>query len=443
MENFRVQIAVRTILLTLNIFLVAYFCFISAVTLAVFLCSGVVAQVFMIIKFLDTTNVELSKFLQGINYSDFSQNVNLNNMGKSFAALSNEINNVLNHFKNARFEREESLKYLQTVVEHVGIGLISFNAKGDVELFNKAAKKILRTAHLKNIFLLDKFYNDFGSFLFQLQTDKRSTFKLLDNGEVIQLMIYGTEFRKKDQNMKLISLYNIQPELEEKEIEAWQKLIRVLTHEIMNSIAPISSLAATASGIIKNSPERTLSGETIGDVEEALDTIQRRSEGLTSFVNKFRDISKIPKPNFQAVKVNELFYRIRLLAEQIIAGKKISLSFSIVPENLEIIADPGLIEQVLINLISNSIHALAETSAGIIKLSAEINDRGRAVLKVNDNGPGISDEIIDRIFVPFFSTKKDGSGIGLSISQSIIRAHNGNIWAQSSPESGTTFVIRL
>jgi signal transduction histidine kinase len=364
-------------------------------------------------------------------------------MGNSFRALSDELNNVLNHFKNVRFEREESLKYLQTVVEHVGIGLVSFNAKGDVELYNKAAKKILRTAHLKNIFLLDKYYNGFGQFLFQLQPDKRGTFKLVDNGEIIQLMIYGTEFRKKEQNMKLISLYNIQPELEEKEIEAWQKLIRVLTHEIMNSIAPISSLAATASGIIKNSSGQTLNNETIEDVEEALNTIHRRSEGLTSFVNKFRDISKIPKPNFQAVKVSELFYRIRLLAEQIITDKKITLSFAIVPESLEIIVDPGLIEQVLINLITNSVQALSETANGEIKLFAEINDRGRAVLKVNDNGPGISEEVIDRIFVPFFSTKKDGSGIGLSISQSIIRAHNGNMWVQSKPDAGTTFVIRL
>lgn len=443
MKNFRIQIVLRTTILAVNIFLVCNFYFTSEVALSVFLGIIVVIQVVLLIKFVDTTNIELSKFLQGINYSDPSQSVNLAYKGKSFWALSNELNNVLTHFKKVRFEKEESLRYLQTVVEHVGIGLISFDANGEVELLNKAAKKMLRTDHLKSIFLLDKMYEEFGQFLFRLPRDKRSTFKLVDNGETIQLMVYSTEFRKKEQNMKLISLYNIQPELEEREIEAWQKLIRVLTHEIMNSIAPISSLAATASGIIQKSSRQILDQETIGDVEEALNTIHRRSEGLTSFVNKFRDISKIPKPNFQAVKVSELFYRIRLLAEQIIADKKINFSFTIVPENLEIIADPGLVEHVLINLISNSIHAIAESNDGEISLSAEINKRGRAVLKVHDNGPGISDDIIDRIFVPFFSTKKDGSGIGLSISQSIIRAHNGNIWVSSKPADGTTFVIRL
>jgi len=323
----------------------------------------------------------------------------------------------------------------------VGIGLISFNSNGDVSLLNKSAKKILKVAHLKSVFILDKLYNGFGKFLFQLQPEKRSTFKLTDNGEVIQLMIYCTEFRMKDQTLKLISLYNIQPELDEKEIESWQKLIRVLTHEIMNSITPISSLAATASGIIQSSPVPGNS-EWLEDVGEALKTIQHRSEGLTNFVNKFRDISKIPKPNFQAVNVSELFYRIRLLTERSIPENNITLSFSVVPENMEIIADPDLIEQVLINLVLNSIHALSQVSRGEIKLSCEINDRGRAVLKVTDNGPGISDEIVDRIFIPFFSTKKDGSGIGLSISQSIIRAHNGNIWVHSKPGE-TVFVIRL
>jgi nitrogen fixation/metabolism regulation signal transduction histidine kinase len=443
MKNFGIQIVVRTLLLVLTIFIASYFYLTSTYIISVAVLIAVAAQVYILIKYLQTTNRELERFLQGINYSDFSQHTNIEQYGKSFKALSEEMNKVLSNFKNARFEKEESIRYLQTVVEHVNIGLVSFNAKGDVELINKSAKKILKVAHLKSVLALDKYYDGFGHFLFQLQSEKKSTFKLIENGEEIQLMIYGTEFRMKDQNLKLISLYNIQPELEEKEIESWQKLIRVLTHEIMNSITPISSLASTANSIIKNLPEQTNNQEQLSDVGEALNTIQRRSEGLTSFVNKFRDISKIPKPNFQSIKVTELFYRIRLLAEQIIADKNIELTISINPENLELFADPGLLEQVLINLIKNSVQALAETASGQIKLTAEINDRGRALLKVIDNGPGITSEVMDRIFVPFFSTKKDGSGIGLSISQSIIRAHNGNIWVQSKPDIGTTFAIRL
>ena len=441
MKNFRIQIIAKLVFISICLFVSFYFYFNGSYIPALLFLFLFVFAGYRLIFFLDTTNKELTKFFQGINYSDFSQHINIAHLGKSFKELSDELNKVLNNFKKARFEREESMKYLQTVVEHVGIGLISFNSNGDVSLLNKSAKKILKVAHLKSVFILDKLYNGFGKFLFQLQPEKRSTFKLTDNGEVIQLMIYCTEFRMKDQTLKLISLYNIQPELDEKEIESWQKLIRVLTHEIMNSITPISSLAATASGIIQSSPAPGNS-EWLEDVGEALKTIQHRSEGLTNFVNKFRDISKIPKPNFQAVNVSELFYRIRLLTERSIPENNITLSFSVVPENMEIIADPDLIEQVLINLVLNSIHALSQVSRGEIKLSCEINDRGRAVLKVTDNGPGISDEIVDRIFIPFFSTKKDGSGIGLSISQSIIRAHNGNIWVHSKPGE-TVFVIRL
>ncbi|MBI1937663.1 MAG: ATP-binding protein [Ignavibacteriales bacterium] len=444
MKNFRLQIVIRLLLLALNIFFISYFYSESSAVFVLFFFAAAVTQIFLLIKFADSTNREIVRFLQGINYSDFSQNITIADSGKSFKELSDELEKVLNNFRKARLEKEESLRYLQTVVEHVGIGLVSFNAKGDVELFNKSAKKMLKVSHLKNISDLDKAGNDLGKFLFQLQTGTKSTFKFVDNGEIIQLMIYSTAFRMKEQDFKLISLYNIQPELEEKEIEAWQKLIRVLTHEIMNSITPISSLASTASGMIKeNAGSNQFQNENFNDINDALNTIQRRSEGLINFVNKFRDISKIPKPNFQTVKASELFYRIRLLGESLTASNKTEFTFSIKPENLELIADPDLIEHVLINLIKNSLQALSNSSNGRIKLSAEINDRGRAMLKVADNGPGISEEILDRIFVPFFSTKKDGSGIGLSISQSIIRAHGGSIWAQSKPNEETVFTIVL
>jgi nitrogen fixation/metabolism regulation signal transduction histidine kinase len=382
-------------------------------------------------------------FLQRINYSDFTQNVHMEKLGGTFVELAEEMNKLLNKYKDIRFEKEENLRYLQTIVEHVGIGLIAFNAKGSVELINKTAKKILKLMYLQNISTLDEKHNGFGDFLFQLNDKKHATFKFFDNGETIQLMVQSTRFRMKDQNLRLISFYNIQSELEEKEIAAWQKLIRVLTHEIMNSISPISSLASTAAGIIKSSDQETISRDSLDDIENALTTIHRRSDGLTLFINKFRDFSKIPKPNFQTVAVPELFYRVRLLTGQLISSSNIQLSVSVKPKNLEIIADPDLIEQVLINLVNNAAHALRETESGEIQLTAEINERGRAVLKVIDNGCGIAEEVLDKVFVPFFTTKQEGSGIGLSISQSIIRAHGGSIWVQSKPNTGTIFTLRL
>jgi two-component system, NtrC family, nitrogen regulation sensor histidine kinase NtrY len=442
LKNFRIQIAGRAIFLTLNLFLITFSISSEQYLLSIVFFLTAAVQIFYLIKFIDTSNRNFIKFLQGINYSDFSQNVSISQLGKSFAELSEEMNKVLNNFKNTRLEKEESLKYLETVVEHVGIGLISFNTKGDVELFNRAAKKILKVHHIKNISSLDNIGHGLERFLFQLKPGTKSTFKFVDNNEIIQLMILGTEFRMKNQDLKLISLYNIQAELEEKEIEAWQKLIRVLTHEIMNSITPISSLASTANSLLKNNLQnKETNNETFGDINDALNTIQKRSDGLVNFVNKFRDISKIYKPNFQPVKLNELFYRIRLLVDTLAAENKINLSISINPVNFEIIADPDLIEHVLINLIKNSVQALAGSTSGVIKTTAEINERGKAVIKVTDNGPGISEDIIDKIFIPFYSTKNEGSGIGLSISQSIIRAHNGSMWVHSTPNVETVFTI--
>ncbi|KUO62127.1 hypothetical protein APF79_03930 [bacterium BRH_c32] len=443
MNNFRFQIILRTLLLFLLLFSSSYFFQNSNFFLGILFLIAALIPVYLIIAYSELSNKELIKFLKGINYSDFTQNITINNLGASFIKLANEMNQVLEKFKTLSFEKEENIKYLQTVVEHVNIGLITFNSKGEIGLINKGAKKILRISYLKNIIDLDKQIIGFGEFLFQIQPNRKSTYKFSYDGESIQLMIFGTEFRLKEQNLKLISLYNIQSELDEKEIEAWQKLIRVLTHEIMNSITPISSLATTADSLIKNSPDYHSEKEWIKDIVQALKIIQKRSEGLGSFVNKFRDISKIPKPNFQTINVSELFFRIRLLTEPIISDTEINISFSIKPENLEIIGDPDLIEQVFINLINNSVQALSETKNPVINVTAEIDEKSGAVFKVKDNGIGISENVIDRIFVPFFTTKQEGSGIGLSISQTIIKAHNGNIWVESSTNSTTTFSIRL
>lgn len=430
-------------LLAVTIYIDSYFLLTKNFSYSVLFLSLSAFQIYLVARFINRVNKEVTDFIKGINYSDFTQNVRIGKLGGTFRELSNEMDKLISKFKDTRFEKEENLKYLQTIVEHVGIGLISFNTKGEVELINKAAKKMLKLTHLQNIFSLDKTFNGLGTFVFQMVAERKSTFKIILDEEEIQLMIQGTEFRMKNQQLKLISLYNIQSELEEKEIEAWQKLIRVLTHEIMNSITPISSLASTAGSMLKNTSQDKPSPESLEDIKQALETIQRRSEGLSGFINKFRDIGKIPKPNFQTFPVSELFYRIRLLVEKNLESRNVSFSISINPDNMELVADPALLEQVLLNLINNSINAFENIDNPVLKISAEINERGRAVIKVIDNGPGISNEVLDKVFVPFFTTRKEGSGIGLSISQSIIRAHGGKIWVQSKPSEETIFTIRL
>lgn len=221
--------------------------------------------------------------------------------------------------------------------------------------------------------------------------------------------------------------------MEEKEIEAWQKLIRVLMHEIMNSIAPITSLASSALDLVKGKEDDAFDSETITDVYNSLETIEKRGHGLINFVDSYRKLTHVPKPTFSEIDVSELFERISSLLKNEIEAQNVAFHTAVSPENLELIADRGLIEQVLINLIKNAREAVVGVDKALVRIEAGINLKSRVEIKIMDNGPGISPEHQERIFIPFFSTKETGSGIGLSLSQQIMRLHHGSISVNSIP----------
>ena len=241
--------------------------------------------------------------------------------------------------------------------------------------------------------------------------------------------------------IKLVSLQNIQSELEEKELESWQKLIRVLTHEIMNSVAPISSLSNTVNDMLSNGAAKKLDDVQIDDIKSAVNTIHRRSEGLINFVENYRNLTNIPKPNFEIFSVKVLFDRLQRLLQNDLEKYSIHLVIKVEPISLEVTADSDMIEQILINLIINSTHALKNIEKKIISLSAGLNEKGMIIIKVTDNGPGIPTDIQEKIFIPFFSTKSSGSGIGLSLARQIMRAHRGNIRVSSQQGEETTFTL--
>ena len=251
-----------------------------------------------------------------------------------------------------------------------------------------------------------------------------------------------------NENFKLISLQNIRTELEEKEMEAWQKLVRVLTHEIMNSVTPISSLATTVEGELvshldNNIGECTMNKEDLEDIHLAVQTIQRRSEGLIRFVNDFRSLTHTPEPKFQMVSVNEMFDQLKILLKHEFEENKIHFTIFVEPTNLTISIDPELIQQVLINLIKNAVQALNEQEDRQIELRAFQDEKNNTLFILKDNGPGIDEEAQTKIFIPFFTTKKTGSGIGLSLSRQIMRQHNGSISVRSKTNLGTEFILRF
>ena len=283
--------------------------------------------------------------------------------------------------------------------------------------------------------------------LLNIRPGENKLMRVNDEEDILQLAIYATTIKIKDKVIILSTIKNIQNVLEEQETEAWQKLIRVLTHEIMNSITPIASLSSTLNNILDDytTPDKTenkkVENASLGEIKEALQTINKRSTGLLHFVNTYRNLTRIPKPNFKVCRVSEIFKHIQKLMEEEIQRSHIQFVVRSDPENMNITADEQLIEQVLINLIKNSIYALNNKKNGIIQLTGFLNKRGRVTMQVVDNGPGILDDVLDKIFIPFFTTKQSGSGIGLSLSKQILRLHNGSITAFSVPDKETIFTL--
>lgn len=453
MKNFRINLIIRVCFLTASILLFAYILFNSDLIATLIILSGVILyQIISFIRYIDRTNKELTRFLQSIKYSDFSQSFTRYKLGSSYKELNEAFNEVIAEFQRTRTEKEEHSRFLQTVIQHVGVGLISFNQDGKVEFINNAAKKILKISYLQNIYSLNSVSHGLGEKLLKIQTGEKTTLKLVGDDELIQLIIYATEFKMRSQKFTLLSLQNIQSELEEKEMDAWQKLIRVLTHEIMNSITPISSLAATVNEMLDRNPAESATEsehflgkdeETVNDIKIAVDTIKKRSEGLIRFVDSYRSLTHVPKPDFKIFLLKGLFARVIKLMANDLSKNNVDISCIVEPDTLELTADPELIEQVLLNLIVNSIHFLKDRSNASIKLTAQLDERGKIIIKVIDNGPGISEELQEKIFIPFFTTKKIGSGIGLSLSRQIMRTHGGSIRVTSKPNVETVFILKF
>ena len=443
MNKFRFKLFIKILLLAIVLAAGFYFFFLYNSYLSLGIMLIISAYVFYnIIHYVDITNRDLSRFLSSIKYSDFSQSFGSLKIGKSFDDLTAAINSVMDEFRKTRNEKEEQYRFLQTVIRHIDIGLLSFDQSGKIEFINHAARKILGITQSKSILTISNLPDEFHKKIVDLKPGERTPIKIYTESDIVQLIVYATDFKMRDQFYKLVSIQNIQMELEEKELESWQKLIKVLTHEIMNSVTPISSLASTVNDMLSNQDnDNELDQEQITDIKDAVKTIERRSVGLIDFVESYRNLTKIPKPNFEIISISQLFDRLEKLLKSEIEKNKIVFYKSIWPVTLELTADQSLIEQILINLILNSIQALANSENKSIKLLAELNTRGRIVLKVIDNGPGIPEEIQEKIFIPFFSTKKDGSGIGLSLARQIMRVHGGNIRVNSKANKETIFSL--
>jgi nitrogen fixation/metabolism regulation signal transduction histidine kinase len=446
-NRFRIAIAWRVVILALTVLLLFLLLEMPRYRFsAIIIGLLVILEVILLIRFVERTNRKLTRFFESIRYADFSSSFSDPGLGKSFEDLSREFNQVIEVFRKYRTEKEEHFNYLQTLIQHVPIGIIVFNRDGKVEVFNQGMSKLLKVRNIRSVFDLGKIKDDFPSALMGLKAGNSILFKIFTGDELLQLSMTATVFRMRGEDLTLVSMQNISAELDEKEIESWQKMIRVLTHEIMNSITPITSLASTVHDmtIVREDGKiriNDLDEEDMESLDSAIKTIQNRSQGLLNFVEVYRDLTRIPKPNFRYFRIDELFDRCSLLLKPKMEAAGIECSSKVFPPDLMITADPDLMDQVIINLMLNAIDAVKEVENPTIKILATINSANRVIIDFHDNGAGIKPDIMDKIFMPFFTSKKHGNGIGLSLSRQIMHLHKGSILVRSKPEEGTTFTL--
>jgi signal transduction histidine kinase len=315
-------------------------------------------------------------------------------------------------------------------------------------MINKSAKRLFQLTGLKNVKQLYTISPELVDKLLTLNPGENVLVKVQQEDDILQLAIFGTEIKVQHKHIVLATIKNIQSVLEEQETEAWQKLISVLTHEIMNSITPIASLSSTIDTMIKSinqareeDDNANFDEETVGEIQQGLQTIHKRSTGLMHFVNTYRNLTRIPKPNFKIIKVIDLFKSISPLLDEELRQAGIKFTCEVEPDTISFSGDEELLEQVIINLLKNAMHALDGRPEPTISMKGFLNKRGRVTIQVTDNGEGILPEVLDKIFIPFFTTKPKGSGIGLSLSRQIMRLHGGSITAYSQPEQGTSFTL--
>jgi two-component system, NtrC family, nitrogen regulation sensor histidine kinase NtrY len=445
-KKFRINLALRVIILAATLFVLCFSIANHYAITSIIAGFAAIYEVSLLIRYVDKTNRELTSFLESIRFSEFTRKFSMEGMGSSFEPLNTAFNEVIADFRRVRAEKEEQYFYLQTILQNIDISLLAYQADGNIDLINKSAMKLFQVSGLTNIRGLEKISRELVDVLLAIKPGENRLVKIYDEDDFMQLAIYATTIKIRNQVITLTTIKDIQHVLEEQETEAWQKLIRVLTHEIMNSITPIASLTSTVENMLREfrKDKRSKSGvesDSMPEIENALQTINKRSRGLLHFVDTYRNLTQIQKPVFTMIRVVTVFNSIKSLFEEEMISSNIALIVSIEPQQMEITADEQLIEQVLINLVKNSIYALKGCRDAQIKLTSFYNKRGRITIQVSDNGPGILPDVLEKIFIPFFTTKSSGSGIGLALSRQIMRLHNGTITAHSKPNEETVFTL--
>ena len=394
------------------------------------------------LRFQKKAQREVEQFAESVHYRDFSRHFDVGRAPTELKPLRKGFNEINTTFKAISRERETQYHYLQKILELVDTGIISYEQEtGDIGWLNESFKKIFGIPYLKTIYSLQKRDEALYNEAMKLKPGDSKVVSISRNKQLIKILLTVSVMRSDDKIYRLLAFQNISEALDETESKAWQKLLNVMTHEIMNSVAPISSLADTLKNRLQSYSRENSENTDLDDLELGIDTIKRRSEGLLKFTESYRNLNKITRLDLKTVLVRDLFENLNSLMQPTLAQKNIELNIVLRDTQMAIEIDLNLVEQVLINLLVNAIEAVKDRPEPAITLSAELSPNNKPLVKIADNGTGMPPELVDKIFIPFFSTRKSGSGIGLSLCKQIMMLHKGNIQVQSVENEGSVFIL--
>jgi two-component system nitrogen regulation sensor histidine kinase NtrY len=406
---------------------------------------AIIITTISLVNYLNTTNRHIRFFFDSIRNDDSTLYFPTGRQNKTFSELHASLNKVNQQIKELKLANSSQEQFFQILMEEIATGVITYDDKGFIVHANSSAKKLLSVNVLTHLRQIEQSDPELYQVIMNLKPPERRLVTATGPGGRIQLALKSASFRTNETDMIILSIEDIRNELDEQELRSWMKLIRVLTHEIMNTITPITSLSESLSNIYSRDGQQVspdeINASKISVTLQGLNVIKEQGRGLRSFVESYRKLTRIPEPDRKIFRVEELFDRVKVLFGSMVEDERCMLMISIPDPGLELYADQNLIMQVLINLMKNAIEANESNPDAVVKIAAGSDSNNHPEICVTDNGPGIPEENLDEIFVPFFTTRSSGSGIGLSISRQIMRIHGGNLKVRSVPGKETTFCL--
>jgi two-component system nitrogen regulation sensor histidine kinase NtrY len=401
-------------------------------------------QILFLTWYMNRIHRDMGRFMNALRNQDTSQHFTWGKGGKYFQRLYASFEEISRNFRFIRIEKETENQFFREIIHESVLGIMAINEDGTIRLINRAALDLLNVEQLSNLQKLGERYPEFREIITETKDETHHQMKMVMDGKLVHLAVKTTDILILGDRARICFMSDISREIAWNEVETWQKLIRVLNHEIANSVSPIHVLSTSLYEQFHRGKKRKeydeIDNKLIDRTIEGLQAITRRSGGLSDFIDTFRNFTNTGVPDCSRVKIRELLKQTETIMSAEISRSGAAVSVEVIPADLEVLADEKLIEQVLINLVKNALQATRETPKPMISFRGYRAGQ-QVCLEISDNGKGIPGDMLDLVFTPFFSTRKEGSGIGLSLARQVMQMHHGSVSVRSEEGRQTTFTL--